>query len=317
MLKSLSELIKENIVDYELRINSEFGLNGIPSGFVHLDNVLCGWQKSELITIAGMTSVGKTSLMLSAVRNASVEFGIPTAIFSYENSSNKIVDRLFAMEAEIEMMRLNKGKLAAYEWEQLIHKTRELNHAPIFIDDNCSLTLEQLLESAEEIVKNNNIEALFIDDIHHIRVTKTNREQEISYIVRELKRLARLLNIPIIALSRINRRIFDVLNKRPSLEHLKDSGDIEHHSDTVLLLNRPEMHGITEDENGESTLGIMELIIAKHRHGSLEQIPLKFIQKFAKITDLEANNFGFNNEPMWPSNSDFSEQVDPDNDAPF
>jgi replicative DNA helicase len=288
------------------------GLTGIATGFTALDRVTSGWQKSDLVIIAARPGMGKTAFVVSAMRNAAVDFNKPVAIFSLEMSSIQLVNRLISAEAELESDKIKKGNLEDYEWEQLIHKTAKLSEAPIFIDDTPALTILELRAKARKLVAQHGVELIIIDYLQLMsgdtsKSGSGNREQEIASISRSLKNIAKELNIPIIALSQLSRAV-EVRggDKRPQLSDLRESGSIEQDADMVLFLYRPEYYGINADEEGNSVQGVGEVIIAKHRNGSLDTARLKFIGKFTKFCDLDVGNqYG-----SFPAKGDYEGQFD-------
>jgi len=290
----MSSLMHEAIVELESKKRTGDGLTGIATGFTALDRVTSGWQRSDLIIIAARPGMGKTAFVVSALRNASVDFKKPVAIFSLEMSSIQLVNRLISAEAELDSEKIKKGNLEDYEWEQLIHKTAKLSEAPIFIDDTPALSILELRAKARKLVAQHGVELIVIDYLQLMSgdTTKSNsagnREQEIASISRALKNIAKELNIPIIALSQLSRAV-EVRggDKRPQLSDLRESGSIEQDADMVCFLYRPEYYNITADEEGNSLQGIGEVIIAKHRNGSLETVKLKFIGKFTKFADMD------------------------------
>lgn len=298
----LRTIMKEAMDELELRKEHQDGLTGVPSGFSALDRVTSGWQKSDLIIIAARPGMGKTAFIVSALRNAAVDFKRPVALFSLEMSSVQLVNRLISAEAELEGDKIKKGTLADHEWEQLIYKTRNLTDAPIFIDDTPALTILELRAKSRRLVSQNKVELIIIDYLQLMSGEKTgggNREQEIAHISRSLKGLAKELSVPVIALSQLSRAVETRGgDKRPHLSDLRESGSIEQDADLVMFLYRPEYYNITEDENGMPTAGMGEIIIAKHRNGSLGNTKLKFIGKYTKFTDadfsFESSGFGTN-----------------------
>ncbi len=308
----MRSIMHEAIVELEKKKNQADGLTGVPTGFTALDRITSGWQKSDMVIIAARPGMGKTAFIVSAMRNAAVDFKKPVAIFSLEMSSIQLVNRLISAEAELESDKIKKGNLEDYEWEQLIHKTAKLSEAPIFIDDTPALTILELRAKARKLVAQHNVEMIIVDylqlmsgDTSKSGVVGGNREQEIASISRSLKNIAKELNIPIIALSQLSRAVETRGgDKRPQLSDLRESGSIEQDADMVLFLYRPEYYGINADEEGNNVQGVGEVIIAKHRNGSLDTARLKFIGKFTKFCDLDVgNHYG-----GYPSGGDFEGQ---------
>jgi replicative DNA helicase len=288
----MRSLLGAALKELEVKRTHKDGLTGIPSGFTALDRVTSGWQKSDLVIVAARPGMGKTAFMLSALRNAAVDHGYPVAIFSLEMASIQLVNRLISAEAELEGEKIKKGSLADYEWEQLMHKTAQLTQAPIFIDDTPALSIFELRAKARRLKAKHNIQLIVIDYLQLMTGDANkhsgNREQEIAGISRALKSLAKELEVPIIAPAQLSRAVETRGgNKRPLLSDLRESGSIEQDADMVLFLYRPEYYDIQEDSMGNPTQGVAEVIVAKHRNGSLDNVFLKFIGKYTKFTDLD------------------------------
>jgi replicative DNA helicase len=290
--EDMSTIMNEALSELEARKEHKDGLTGIPTGFSALDRVTSGWQKSDLIILAARPGMGKTAFVVSAMRNAAVDFKKPVAIFYLEMSSVQLVNRLISAEAELEGDKIKKGNLAEHEWQQLIHKTKKITNAPIFIDDTPALTILELRAKCRRLKSQHDIELIIIDYLQLMSGEASrgagNREQEIASISRALKGLAKELEVPVIALSQLSRAVETRGgDKRPQLSDLRESGSIEQDADIVMFLYRPEYYNITEDDQGMPTTGLGQIIISKHRNGSLENVNLKFIGKFTKFTDLD------------------------------
>ncbi|MCK8493950.1 MULTISPECIES: replicative DNA helicase [Spirosoma] len=289
----MSTIVRMALNELETKKNQE-GLTGVPSGFTNLDRVTSGWQPTELIILAARPAMGKTAFVVSALRNAAVDHGKPVAIFSLEMSSVQLVNRLISAEAEIDSEKIRKGTLAPHEWTQLHHKIQRLTEAPIFIDDTPALSILELRAKCRRLKAQHDIQMVVIDYLQLMSGDTSgkgggNREQEIASISRALKNLAKELNVPVIALSQLSRAVETRGgDKKPQLSDLRESGSIEQDADMVCFLYRPEYYNITQDENGNSTAGIGEVIIAKNRSGSLDTIQLRFINKFTKFCDLDS-----------------------------
>ena len=302
---SMRSLMGEAIKELEQKKNLKSGLTGIPSGFTQLDRLTSGWQKSDLTIIAARPGMGKTAFVLSAMRNAAVDFGKPVAIFSLEMASIQLVNRLISAEAELESDKIKKGLLEEYEWEQLLYKTSKLTDSKIFIDDTPALTILELRAKSRRLVSQHKVELIIVDYLQLMAGEGSrfgnagNREQEIASISRALKNLAKELNIPVIAISQLSRAVETRGgDKRPQLSDLRESGSIEQDADLVIFLYRPEYYKLYEDEAGQNVRGICELIIAKHRNGSTGSVNLKFITHFTKFAELDEEGMeGSINQP--------------------
>ena len=322
----MSSLIKGALENIETLRNKEDGLSGVPSGFTNVDRVTSGWQKSDLVIVAARPGMGKTAFALTMARNVAVDHNTPIGFFSLEMSSEQLVNRLIASEAELGASKLRKGDLADHEMVQLHEKIKHLSEAPIFIDDTPGLSIFELRAKARRLVKNHGVGIIMIDYLQLMTAGGTggNREQEISTISRSLKGIAKELKIPVIALSQVNRGVESrtgVGSKRPMLSDLRESGAIEQDADIVTFIYRPEYYKIYEWDNGDDSRGQGELIIAKHRNGSLNNVRLKFTGEFAKFSDLDYfdggdyENEDGNNSSMISMSSSMNE--DKDRDAPF
>jgi replicative DNA helicase len=304
---NMSQLISKALTQMEEMRNNSEGLSGIPSGFSGLDRITSGWQRSDLIILAARPGMGKTAFVLSLARNASVTFKKPVAVFSLEMSSLQLVLRLISSEAEINSMKLKTGDLEDHEWHQLHTKISKLSQAPLYIDDTPALNVFELRAKCRRLKAQHGIDMIIIDYLQLMAAGKEgkssfNREQEISTISRALKQLAKELNVPVIALSQLSRAVEQRGGtKKPLLSDLRESGSIEQDADQVLFIYRPEYYGLTEDEEGRPTTGMAEIIIAKNRHGALESVPLRFIDKFARFADMDEFSFQANDANFPPS----------------
>ena len=297
---SAQDLVIEAKKKIEEIANKE-GMSGIPSGFSKLDKLTSGWQPSDLIIIAARPGMGKTAFSLSMARNIAVEHNIPVAFFSLEMSSLQLITRLISSETTLSSEKLRTGNLEKHEWEQLNVKVKGLEKAPLFIDDTPSLSIFDLRAKARRLASQHGIKLIMVDYLQLMTAGGNskggNREQEISTISRNLKALAKELNIPVIALSQLSRAVETRGGtKRPLLSDLRESGAIEQDADIVSFIYRPEYYKIDEwdDDDHGPTEGQGEFIVAKHRNGGLDEIRLKFLGHLGKFEDLE--EFGYSNE---------------------
>lgn len=293
---SIDSLIHKAINQIESLKDNNDGLTGIASGFTALDRITAGWQRSDLVILAARPGMGKTAFVLSMARNAAVQFNVPVAIFSLEMSSIQLVTRLISGEAQLSGEKLKTGNLKDYEWEQLNVRVQEMSKAPIYIDDTPQLSIFDLRAKARRLKSNRGIELLIVDYLQLMRGDDGskggNREQEISYISRNLKALAKELDIPIIALAQLSRAVEQRPDKKPILSDLRESGSIEQDADMVGFIYRPEYYGFKEDEAGNDVTGMAEIIIAKHRNGPTDTARLRFRGEFAKFEDLPVDPMG-------------------------
>jgi replicative DNA helicase len=271
----------------------------VPSGFSSLDRVTYGWQNSDLIILAARPSVGKTALALNLARNAALHSTKPTsvAIFSLEMSAGQLVQRILAAESEIPLEKIARGKMEEHEMQQLYKKgIQRLANAPLYIDDTAALNIFELRAKCRRLKNKHNVGLIIIDYLQLMSGTgenrNSNREQEISTISRNLKSLAKELQIPILALSQLSREVEKRKegNKMPQLSDLRESGAIEQDADMVMFIYRPEYYDITANEFGESNKGETIIRIAKHRNGSLETLKLKGLLHIQKFIDWEGDD---------------------------
>jgi len=340
-IKKSSETAQDLVIQAKKKIeeiSNKEGLSGVPSGFDKLDKLTSGWQESDLIIIAARPGMGKTALTLSMARNIAVNQNIPVAFFSLEMASVQLITRLISSETGLSSEKLRTGRLEKHEWEQLNVKVKGLEKAPLFIDDTPSLSIFDLRAKARRLASQHKIKLIVIDYLQLMTAgggqKGGNREQEISMISRNLKALAKELNIPVIALSQLSRAVETRGgSKRPLLSDLRESGAIEQDADIVSFIYRPEYYKIDEwdDEERSPTEGQAEFIVAKHRNGGLDSIRLKFIGHLGKFDNLDDfdSPFEFHSKmnaaanddtfkpTSFPSPDDAFDGPDEDNDVPF
>jgi len=289
----INPIIKEAIQLMQIAGQRTDGLSGLQSGFKALDKITSGWQNSDLVIIAARPAMGKTAFVLSMAKNMAVNYNIPIAVFSLEMANVQLVNRLIINVCQIPGEKIKTGQLAPYEWEQLDYKIKELFDAPIYIDDTPSLSVFELRTKARRLVREHKVKCIIIDYLQLMNASGMNfgsREQEVSTISRSLKGLAKELNIPIIALSQLNRGVESRVGnegKRPQLSDLRESGAIEQDADMVCFIHRPEYYKIYVDEKGNDLTGKAEIIIAKHRNGATGDVLLSFKKDFARFQNLD------------------------------
>lgn len=288
----INPVIKEALENLQIASNRKEGLSGLQTGFHDLDKMTSGWQNSDLVIIAARPAMGKTAFVLSMAKNMAMNFNTPVAVFSLEMSNVQLVNRLIVNTCEIPGEKIKSGQLAPYEWEQLMTKIKDLYDAPLFIDDTPSLSVFELRTKARRLVREHGVKMLIIDYLQLMNASGMqfgSREQEVSTISRSLKGLAKELNIPIIALSQLNRGVESRQGdgKRPQLSDLRESGAIEQDADMVCFIHRPEYYKITEDDKGNDLRGLAEIIIAKHRNGAVGDVRLRFKGDFARFQNVD------------------------------
>jgi len=285
----------------DLRQRNE-DVTGVPSGFAGLDRVTYGWQNTDLIILAARPAVGKTAFALNLARNATMHPSKPTpvAMFSLEMSAGQLVQRILSAESEIWLEKIARGKMEEYEMKQLYARgIQRLSQAPLFIDDTPALNIFELRAKSRRLKNKHNIGLIIIDYLQLMSGTgenrNANREQEISNISRNLKSLAKELNVPIIALSQLSRAVEQRGAKEgsriPQLSDLRESGAIEQDADMVMFLYRPEYYDINSNAEGENIRGLTEVKIAKHRNGSLETVKLRALLHIQKFTNWDEDPY--------------------------
>lgn len=296
--KSLKEVLVRTVHEIEEAKNKKDDITGVPSGFAALDKLTSGWQKTDLIILAARPAVGKTAFCLNLAMNAAMRSPepFPVAFFSLEMGAGQIVKRMLAATTEVTMNAITKGHMQEHEFVQMTQRMNKLASAPIFLDDQAALNIFELRAKARRLKQRHNIQMIIIDYLQLMQATIDkggNREQEISKISRDLKALAKELDIPIIALSQLNRSVESRKeSKVPQLSDLRESGAIEQDADMVMFLYRPEYYGINNDAMGQALEGETHIHIAKHRNGSTDTVKVRFLKEFQKFVDMPDENFG-------------------------
>lgn len=319
----ISEITKDAVKDVEARLSSESGISGIPKGIAAVDAMLGGYQRTDLIYIAARPGMGKTADILSdALRMA--KRGVKVAIFSLEMSAMQLVHRLAAQISGIDVEDVSKKKLDNDRLTQFYVAIDVINTLPIFIDDTPALSVFDLRSKVAKLVSKKGVDIVFVDYVQLMSVGQAaskkmlgNREQEISAISRNLKLIAKENNIPMVVLAQLSRQVETRSgSKRPILSDLRESGSLEQDADVVAFLYRPEYYGINEQENGESTAGLGEFIIAKHRNGSTGIANMRFTKHLAMYSDWDTSwrpNPDYNANKMIEPNTNFLKK----DEAPF
>lgn len=295
---SLKDVLVRTVQEIEEAKNKKDDLTGVPTGFTDLDKLTSGWQKTDLIILAARPAVGKTAFCLNLTMNAAMHAGepFPVAFFSLEMGAGQLVKRMLAAVTEVSMDAITKGRMQEHEFVQMTQRMNKLATAPIFLDDQAALNIFELRAKARRLKQKHDIKLIVIDYLQLMQgsIEKGgNREQEISKISRDLKQLAKELEVPIIALSQLNRSVESRKeSKVPQLSDLRESGAIEQDADMVMFLYRPEYYGINNDEMGQPIEGETHIHVAKHRNGSTDTVKVRFIKEYQKFTDMPNDNFG-------------------------
>lgn len=291
-MQNSSDVLRRTIKQIEEASKNESKYSGVCTGFTALDNVTLGWQPSDLIIVAARPSMGKTAFVLSMARNMAIDYNAPVAFFSLEMSAAQLMMRLICGETGIKGDTIRSGKLSANEWKTLETKTKPLGLAPLYIDDTPALSIFEFRSKARRLHKSKGLKVIIIDYLQLMTAAgqgdKGNREQEVSFISRTLKAVAKELDVPILALSQLNRSTESRGgSKRPQLSDLRESGAIEQDADIVAFIHRPEYYGFTQTDDGQSTEGMAEIILAKHRNGAVCDVKLKFIKDQARFDNWD------------------------------
>ena len=269
------------------------GISGIPTGFEDIDRLTNGWQRSDLIIIGARPAMGKTALLLSMAERIALNYGNSVGVFSLEMSKVQLVKRMLSSVCKVDGNTIKSGQLSAPEWESLDKGFPKIQEAPLYIDDTPSLSIFEFRSKARRMVNKHGVKIIFIDYLQLMTAPNIrNRQEEISFISRTLKAIAKDLDIPIVALSQLNRGVENrdgLEAKRPHLADLRESGAIEQDADIVAFIHRPEYYNLLEDEQGRDLRGIGEIIIAKHRNGSTGDVRLKFVGKYIRFEELDEN----------------------------
>ena len=289
----IDPIVKRALEIMQLAAANTGGLTGVASGFTKLDEMTSGWQKSDLVILAGRPAMGKTSFALSIAKNIAVDNRVPTAFFSLEMSNVQLVNRLISNTCEIDSKKVMNGQLDDAEWKRLDRNIRKLDGAPLYLDDTPGLSIFELRTKARRLVREKNVQIIMIDYLQLMNANGMrfgNRQEEVSTISRSLKSLAKELDIPIIALSQLNRSVEQRDSndgKRPQLSDLRESGAIEQDADMVLFVHRPEYYHIYHDENGNDLHGMAQIIIAKHRKGAVGDVLLHCRGQYTRFANPE------------------------------
>jgi replicative DNA helicase len=282
----IDTLLKESFERITALYEAGADVTGVPSGFRDLDRLTSGFQAGNLIVVAARPSMGKSALALCMAANVAVRHGLPVGLFTLEMSKSEVTQRLMCSEAKVESQRLRTGKLAADDWPRLTAACDKLTKAPIYVDDTGSITMMEIRSKTRRLKSREPSLGLVIVDYLQLMTSGTNvesRVQEVSQISRQLKVLARDLDVPIIALSQLSRAVEQRHDKRPILSDLRDSGSIEQDADIVVFIYRDEYYNEESDQQG-----LAEVIVAKHRNGPTDSLKLSFLKRYAKFADLAA-----------------------------
>lgn len=281
----IREIVKDAFTQIEAQYQKKEDITGVASGFVDLDHITAGWQPSDLIILAARPAMGKTAITLNMVAHAAVDRNRPTAFFSLEMANQQLAIRMLCSLARVDQSRLRTGNMGEAEWHRLIKAAGTLSKAPIMLDDTPALSIMEFRSKCRRMKAERNVELIFVDYLQLMRGSSQSRsgsrEQEISEISRNLKAVAKELDVPIIALAQLNRGVESRADKRPMMSDLRESGAIEQDADIICFLYRDEVYNVDTERKG-----IAELIIGKHRNGALGTVDLRFFPSFTRFENL-------------------------------
>lgn len=281
----IRDIVKDSFRSIEDLYSRQQLITGVPTGFEKIDDLTAGLQKSELIIIAGRPSMGKTAFALNIALHAAMEGQIPTAVFSLEMSKEQLAFRLLSSEARVDSQRLRKGFLGETDWPKLTMAAGRLSEAPLYIDDTAAITVLEMKAKSRRLKADRGLGLIVVDYIQLMRSSYRNesREREISDISRSLKALAKELNVPVVALSQLNRQVESRTNRRPQMADLRESGAIEQDADVIAFIYRDEVYNKSDDNIDK---GIAEIIVAKQRNGPTDTVKLAFVDKYTSFENL-------------------------------
>ena len=289
------DILAKTLATIEESSKREGGFSGLATGFTQLDKLTLGFQPSDLIIIAARPSMGKTAFVLSLARNIALDYNSGVAFFSLEMGAVQLMMRLIVVESGLDSRLLRGGQLSPEQWLHLGSSVEPLSNSPLFIDDTPALSIFEFRSKARRLKKQYDIKIIIIDYLQLMTGSidnRGNREQEVAFISRSLKAIAKELDIPIIALSQLNRSVESRTgSKRPQLSDLRESGAIEQDADIVSFIHRPEYYGMTTDEEGLPTAGMAEIIIAKHRNGATDTVKLRFRKEQARFMNYDEDTY--------------------------
>ncbi len=281
----LKDIIKDSFKAIEKLYEKKALITGITTGFEELDRITSGFQKSDLVIIAGRPSMGKTALAINIAQNAAIEMGISVALFSLEMSKEQLAIRMLSSEARVDSQRLRKGFLGETDWPKLTTAAGRLSEASIFIDDTPAISALEMKAKSRRLKAEKGLGLIVLDYLQLMRGRNMSlpREQEISEISRSLKALAKELDVPVVALSQLNRQVETRTDKRPFMADLRESGAIEQDADVILFIYRDELYNKSED-NPEK--GLAEIIVGKQRNGPTGKVKLAFLSEYTRFENL-------------------------------
>jgi replicative DNA helicase len=282
--KPLSELMQPTLDEMEAIESRGAGLSGVPTGFADLDDLTNGLHPGQLVIVAARPGVGKSTLALDLARAASIKNGLSSVIFSLEMSQLEITMRLLSAEAGVPLSHIRGGRMSDQDWNRVSAKMGQVSEAPMFIDDSPNMTMMEIRAKARRLKQRHDLKLILIDYIQLMTSGKKveSRQVEVSEFSRQLKLLAKELDVPVVALSQLNRGPEQRNDKRPMLSDLRESGSLEQDADLVILVNRPDLYDKESERAGEA-----DLDVAKHRNGPTKMITVAFQGHYSRFTDMQ------------------------------
>ncbi len=279
----LSQLLEPTIDEMEA-IGSRVGMSGVPTGFAELDELTNGLHSGQMVIIAARPAMGKSTLALDFARAAAVKNKLPTAFFSLEMSRTELVMRLLSAEAQVPLNHIRNGKMSEDDWRRVVAKSDQVREAPLYLDDSPNLTMMEIRAKARRLRQRNDLRMVIIDYMQLMSSGKKveSRQLEVSEFSRQIKLLAKELDLPVVALSQLNRGPETRNDKKPMLSDLRESGSLEQDADVVILLHRDDAYNRNSERAGEA-----DLIIAKHRNGPTATIPVAFQGHYSRFVDMQ------------------------------
>lgn len=305
--QDMDQAVRDALEYIDALHSKDFKNIAVPTGFMDMDDMLGGFQKSDLIIIAARPSMGKTAFALSLARNAAIDHKVPVVVFSLEMATVQLIIRLICAEGKIDAQRLRTGKFSSKEeGDKLRRASAKLMSAPIYIDDTPAQTILEIRAKARRLVSEKKVGMVVVDYLQLIQgpARAESREREIAHISRSLKALAKELKIPVIALAQLNRAVESRTDKRPQLSDLRESGSIEQDADVVMFIHRPERYAQQDSKEYEEAEGIAEIIIAKQRNGPTGEVKLTFLKQFTRFE----SNLAFRPDPNLTYNQQPTEE---------
>ena len=287
----IKQVVLNALDKIEKASKSKGTVTGIPTGFIDLDYKLSGFQPSDFILIAARPSMGKTAFVLNIAQYMAFKKNKTVAIFSLEMSKEQLVNRLFSLESQVDAQSLRTGNMKDSDWEKLIEGAGIIGQSKLIIDDTPGISISELRSKCRKYKLEHGLDIIIIDYLQlmtgSVGRSSESRQQEVSDISRQLKGLARELNVPVVSLSQLSRAVESRPDKRPMLSDLRESGAIEQDADMVCFIHRPEYYKIYQDDRGNDLRGMAEIVIAKHRNGAVGEVLLRFKGEFTRFSNPE------------------------------